>query len=161
MFKDAMSQVPAAVAIVMAEGGEFGAAGFTASSVCPFSASVPSLLVCVDHGTRSHRAIRAAERFTVNFLAEDQRDLAMLFATRGADKFDAPGVMRSAGGPPWVEGALASMTCVRHFDSDVEDHLILVGLVTEVRCKGMNPLIWFDRDFASPVRVGDHSPHEA
>ena len=115
------------VTTVTAESGE--PVGFTANSFTSVSLEPPLLLVCLAHTAASYRAFREAESFAVNVLAADQQETAMLFATRGADKFGPtdwhPGVL----GAPLIDGCLARFDCAMHQRVTAGDHDILMGRV--------------------------------
>ena len=52
------------------------------------------------------------DKFAVNILrAGDQKDIAMLFATKDADRFGNSEWHKSEFGLPIIEGALASLQC--------------------------------------------------
>ena len=103
--------------------------GFTANSFTSVSFDPPLLLVCLAHTAASYRAFREAASFAVNVLSAEQQATAMLFATRGADKFGAtdwhPGQM----GAPLIEGCLARFDCAMHQRVTAGDHDILMGRV--------------------------------
>jgi flavin reductase (DIM6/NTAB) family NADH-FMN oxidoreductase RutF len=88
--------------------------GFTANSFTSVSLEPPLLLVCLAHTAASYKMFCEAESFAVNVLSAEQQETAMLFATRGADKFGAtrwhPGEM----GAPLIEGCLARFDCAMH-----------------------------------------------
>ncbi|THV37607.1 flavin reductase family protein [Glycomyces buryatensis] len=149
-FKDMMARVPAAVAIVTAVvEGEL--VGLTATSVCSVSANPATLIVAIDHESRSVHAFRNADRVAVNFLSTGQEDLAELFATRGSDKFAAAEIEFRGALPPRVLGSVAVADCRRHMSHDVADHLLLFLQVESAETGRGAPLVWMDRGFAGVV----------
>src|SRR3569833_2384834 len=82
-FRHAFRQVPAPVAIVLVHGEHGGVVGITCTSATSLSADPPMLVFCVDDKTGVERAIRAAGRFSVNFLAADRAEWARAFSSRG------------------------------------------------------------------------------
>ncbi|HUS55237.1 MAG TPA: flavin reductase family protein [Thermohalobaculum sp.] len=103
--------------------------GFTANSFTSVSLEPPLLLVCLAHTAASYKVFCEAQSFAVNVLAADQQQTAMLFATRGADKFGEtswhPGLM----GAPLIEGCLARFDCAMHQRVAAGDHDIIMGRV--------------------------------
>ena len=103
--------------------------GFTANSFTSVSLDPPLLLVCLAHTAASYRAFRDAESFAVNVLAAEQQETAMLFATRGADKFGPTAWHPGEMGAPLIEGCLARFDCAMHQRVTAGDHDILMGRV--------------------------------
>lgn len=145
-FRDAMAQLSAHVTIVAAYAADGRPVGFTASAVCSLSLDPPLVLVCIDRRSGSHGALLAAERFSVNVLADEHEDLALRFATRGVDRF-AGREFDTGPGAPHLPGALTALVCRRHAIYPGGDHTILVGRVEQATtCRG-EPLLYFDRGF--------------
>jgi flavin reductase (DIM6/NTAB) family NADH-FMN oxidoreductase RutF len=142
-----MARIPAAVAVVttVVEGE---AVGLTATSVCSVSADPATLMVAIDHGSRSIRAFRNADRVAVSFLSSGQESLAEQFAIRGSDKFAAAGIEFREALPPRVLGCRALADCRRRMSHDVADHLLLFLEVERAETGGGAPLLWMDRRFA-------------
>ncbi|MFT3835143.1 MAG: flavin reductase family protein [Micropruina sp.] len=77
---------PAGVAVVtLQDGGR--AYGFTATSVISVSAEPPLFAFSVHKASSSWSALSRVRRVMINFLAEDQADVAARFATSGIDRF--------------------------------------------------------------------------
>ncbi len=151
LYRASLARVPLPVAVVTARGADGVPVGFTASSVCSLSVSPPSLLVCVDQATRSYGIMRECEEFTVDFLATEHRNLARLFATRGADKFSSPYVVTDEGGRPRIANAIVHLQCRAGHRFDGYDHLVVIGDVTEVAVSEGDPLLIADRAFTAPA----------
>jgi flavin reductase (DIM6/NTAB) family NADH-FMN oxidoreductase RutF len=114
-----------------AKRGDGEPVGFTANSFTSVSLDPPLLLVCLAHTAASYKVFCEVESFAVNVLAAEQQNTAMLFATRGADKFGAtkwhPGLM----GAPLIEGCLARFDCAMHQRVAAGDHDIIMGRVID------------------------------
>ncbi|MGG7565478.1 flavin reductase family protein [Rhodovulum sp. DZ06] len=140
MFREAMRRPANAVAVIAARDGA-RRAGLTATAVCSLSDAPPSLLVCVNRAGPALETIRAAGRFSVNYLTEAQVELAALFAGRagrfGAEKFDegawieGPDAAGEAGAP-MLSGALAAFDCVLEEVVEHATHAILIGHVARL-----------------------------
>jgi flavin reductase (DIM6/NTAB) family NADH-FMN oxidoreductase RutF/pimeloyl-ACP methyl ester carboxylesterase len=114
--------------------------GFTANSFTSVSLDPPLVLVCLAKTASSYPVFSNAAGFAVNVLAESQRDVSGLFASKAADKFDRVAWRRSAGGRPVIEGAAAWLDCVMHEVVDAGDHAILIGRVVAFGDGTDNPL---------------------
>ena len=117
--------------------------GFTANSFTSVSLDPPLLLVCLAKTAHSCTTFMEAEHFAVNVLAEHQKDISGLFASRAPDKFDhctwTPGI----GDVPLIDGALAQFACARERLVDAGDHIVLIGRVLDFATCDGDPLGYF------------------
>lgn len=146
-FRTAMSSIATPVTIVTTVDLEGRPAGFTASSFCSLSLDPPLLLICVDKAARCHAAFVGAPRFMVNVLAVGDEELAIRFATRGADKFGARDLTLGKHGLVAVPNAVTRLECALHAVLDGGDHSILVGRVEHATTTGGSPLLYWDHGF--------------
>ena len=110
-FRQAMSQFPSGVTIVTTRDGAT-ASGFTASAFSSLSLNPPLVLVCLQKDADCYEAFAHAKAMSVSILAVGQSEIAMRFATRGADKFGPGGLVDGEiTGNPLVEGATVQMEC--------------------------------------------------
>ncbi|MFT4216274.1 MAG: flavin reductase family protein [Micropruina sp.] len=105
---------PAGVAVITLHDGN-RAYGFTATSVISVSAEPPLFAFSVHAASSSWSALSRVRRVMINFLAEDQADVAARFATSGIDRFAAGGWHPLPTGEPvlagcagWIEGRVRS-----------------------------------------------------
>jgi flavin reductase (DIM6/NTAB) family NADH-FMN oxidoreductase RutF len=105
--------------------------GFTANSFTSVSLEPPLLLVCLAHTAASYKVFCESESFAVNVLAADQQQTAMLFATRGADKFGTTRWHSGLMGAPLIEGCLARFDCAMHQRVAAGDHDVIMGRVID------------------------------
>jgi len=122
--------------------------GFTASSFTSVSLSPPLVLVCLDVSADCYPAFAATNAMAINILAADQGDLAIRFATRGADKFAALPVQAGAStSSPLLDGATTHIECTMHARVPMGDHVILVGEVVGGERTDRDPILHFNRKF--------------
>jgi flavin reductase ActVB len=150
LYRASIARVPFPVAVVTAWTAEGDLVGFTASSVCSLSLAPPSLLISVDHTTRACDVLRKSEEFTVDFLATEHREVARLFATRGADKFSSPHLGTDEHGRPRITNAIVHMLCRVEHRIDSYDHLVITATVTAISDAQGDPLLIADRTFTAP-----------
>jgi flavin reductase (DIM6/NTAB) family NADH-FMN oxidoreductase RutF len=141
-FRDALAVYPTGVTIVTAI-GPAGPAGATANAVTSLSLDPPMMLACLDRGSRTLDAVRAAGRFGVNVLAARQEQLALRFAAKDPSerKWDGVGWSES-GGSPRLDEALMWVACELRDLIDGGDHLIVTGTVLEAESREGMPLIF-------------------
>jgi flavin reductase len=145
-FKVGMRQVVSSVAIVTSRVGAIRN-GLTATAVCSVSADPPTVLACVNRNASAEAIIAESGNFAINFLAEDQHNIARLFSKSKLDadqRFAEGSWLSMVTGAPILEGAVAS------FDCEVEErilsgsHHIYVGRVVAVTSTDQHVLLYRD-----------------
>lgn len=142
-LRQAFGSFATGVTIVTTRQSDGTPRGFTANSFTSVSLDPPLLLVCLGKSALSCDSFAAAEHFAVSILADDQRDVSGLFASKAPDKFDLSDWTSGPDNMPLIDGALASFTCARHQLVDAGDHLILIGKVQSHASRDGNPLGFF------------------
>lgn len=127
--------------------------GMTASSLASVSNDPPSLLVCLNAGSATRDAVRESRRFTVSVLADNQDEVAKVFArpNHTIDKFDQAHTSPGADGVHYVKDALANMECVLMNECAAGTHSILVGQIEGIRLADGEALAYFRGGFGSFV----------
>jgi flavin reductase (DIM6/NTAB) family NADH-FMN oxidoreductase RutF len=149
-FFDVMASFPSGVVIVTTIGTDGAPRGLTTTAVSSVSAHPPTILVCVDLGSRTLAALRARRRFLVNFVGQGRSQLCLRFASKADDKFDRVAWRLSDSGLPLLhEDVLAWAECSTVHDLEVGDHVILVarveagGVIAELE----SPLMYYRRSW--------------
>lgn len=123
--------------------------GFTANSFTSVSLDPPLLLVCLAKTAHSAETFANAPHFAVNILAEDQKAVSGLFASRAPDKFAQCAWTPGPAQMPLIDGALAQFTCANHQLVDAGDHLILIGRIEAFTTAEGQPLGYFRGNYFS------------
>ncbi|MCB2095037.1 MAG: CoA transferase [Rhodobacteraceae bacterium] len=123
--------------------------GFTANSFASVSLDPPLLLVCLAKSAHSCDTFMQSTHFAVNVLAEDQKGVSGLFASREADKFAQCAWTPGAEQMPLIDGALAHFVCSREKSVDAGDHIVLIGRVIDFVTVDANPLGYFKGNYFS------------
>lgn len=122
----------------------------TATSLTPVSLEPPLLLVCLDSLSATTEAVRMAGRFSISLLERRQEFLAERFAGRApmvaADWHEVPHRL-SAGGMPFIAGAVAWFECGLEQWHEAGDHVIAVAAVRQAEREAGEPLVHWDRGF--------------
>jgi flavin reductase (DIM6/NTAB) family NADH-FMN oxidoreductase RutF len=155
-FRAAMRHHAGGVAVVTVAGAD-GPMGFTVTSLTAASLHPPLLSFFVNHDSRSWPALKSADHVGVHLLGAAHRDLAALFARRGADRFAGP--TRWAWGPrdvPLLADATVRIVCARREIVPVGDHFLVVGEVIGVESTGPggDPLLYAHGEFGRWVPIG-------
>jgi 3-hydroxy-9,10-secoandrosta-1,3,5(10)-triene-9,17-dione monooxygenase reductase component len=141
-FRQALGSLPTGVTVVTATGPD-GPTGATANAVTSLSLDPPMMLACLDRGSRTLDAVRAAGHFGVNGLAAAQRELAQRFATKDPHPEKWRDVEWSeSSGMPRIAGSLLWVACELHDLIDGGDHLIVTGSVLEAEGTEGDPLVF-------------------
>ncbi|MBB5404976.1 flavin reductase [Paraburkholderia youngii] len=158
-FRDAMAGLGAAVNIITSD-GEAGLAGCTASAVCGVTDEPPTLLVCINRGSRNNAAFRSNGKLCVNVLSAEQQALAAHFATSALaidERFAAAQWGKLETGAPVLQDALASLDCEIESVTEVGTHTVFFCAVKATRTRGAgDALIYYGRRYH---RVGERSVH--
>lgn len=139
-FRQALGNYPTGVTVVTTTDSDGTPRGLTANSFTSVSLDPALVLVCLGKTTASHPVFMQAEHFAVNILAEDQRDISGLFASKAPDKFSQAAWQRGATGAPLIDGCVAWFDCTVHQRVDAGDHTILIGQVQDMGQRTARPL---------------------
>jgi flavin reductase (DIM6/NTAB) family NADH-FMN oxidoreductase RutF len=149
-FFDIMASFPSGVAVVTTRAPDGEPRGLTTTAVSSVSASPPTILVCVDLGSRTLEALRLRRRFVVNFLGHGRSALGLLFASKADDKFAHVTWEETASGLPLLrQDSLAWAECSTVHDFEVGDHVVLVARVEDggVQPELEPPLMYYRRSW--------------
>lgn len=149
-FFEVMASFPSGVAIVTTVSDDGTPRGLTTTAVCSVSADPPTILVCVDLGSRTLGALRATRGFVVNFMGEGRSELCLLFASKAEDKFARVTWRPSSAGLPVLhEDVLAWAECSTLHELEVGDHVVLVAGVDDggVHPELESPLMYYRRSW--------------
>ena len=147
-FRQVLGHFPTGVTVVTA-GTEGGPVGLCVGSFTSVSLHPPLVAFCAGYSSTSYPLIEAAGHFCVNILAEDQEEIARVFADKGDDKFSGigwrPSVVTRA---PVINDVLAWIDCRIDAIHEAGDHWIVVGRVLdlEIGHEG-GPLVFFRGGF--------------
>src|SRR5262249_19212948 len=134
--------------------GRRGGAPAARAGLCGGSSSAarrapPLVAFCAGDQSSSWPKIKAAGHYCVNILAEDQEEVARVFAGKADDKFAGIGWRPSvATGAPVIHDVLAWIDCTIDAVHEAGDHWIVVGRVLdlEIGHEG-GPLVFFRGGF--------------
>lgn len=128
-LRNAFGSFMTGVTIATALRADGAMAGFTANSFSSVSINPPLLLVCPGNFLSSYDTFANCTHFAVNILAEDQKDIANIFASYKGDRFAKVPHQLDLHGVPLIDGATAQFSCTRYQALPMGDHCILIGEV--------------------------------
>lgn len=144
-FRETLGRFTSGVTVVTTmHGGE--RRGMTANAFVSVSLTPPLILVSVDRNAGMHARLLETDRFGVNVLSSQQRDLSTHFAGRhSADQPDAglnvPWMDHE--GLPLIGGAVAQLVCSKVEAHAAGDHTLFLGQVEYSRYTDDDPLVYF------------------
>ncbi|MEX0304927.1 MAG: CoA transferase [Leisingera sp.] len=154
-LRNAFGAFPTGVTVVTTRQCDGTPRGFTANSFTSVSLDPPMLLICLAKTAHSCQVFTEAPRFAVNILAEDQKEISNLFASRSPSKFAESSWRTGSSDVPLLDNTLAWFECTRHRLVDAGDHLILIGTVSAFDAADGNPLGYHRGGYFS-LGVGDN-----
>lgn len=146
-FKAVFRHHPAGVAVITMAGAE-GPMGFTATSVSSVSADPAILVFSVAGGTSARNVIQQVDSVAINFLADDQREVADTFARRGIDRFAQVDWYALPTGEPILNGSAAWISGTIEQRLPVGDSLLVTVMASRAeRRDGVEPLLYVNRTY--------------
>lgn len=142
-FRSVMGSFPTGVTIITTNAEDGTDVGMTVNAITSVSLEPPQLLICLAKSRFTAQAIADCGSFAVNFLSNDQQEVAGLFATNSPEKFKHVEVERGMLGMPLITDSLARAECRVNRMIEAGDHTIFIGdVVTGAAVEGQ-PLIYF------------------
>jgi flavin reductase (DIM6/NTAB) family NADH-FMN oxidoreductase RutF len=135
--------------------------GMTATAVCSATADPPTVLVCVNRSTVTHKAISESGVFCVNVLRADDRELSRLFSGLGTGegRFRDGEWIELATGSPVLANALVSFDCRIANRLDHGTHTVFLGEVAQLQIgKRGKPLLYADGQYAKLASIAHGEP---
>ena len=139
-FRRALGAFVTGVTVVTTIQPDGSPRGFTANSFTSVSLDPPLVLVCIAKTASSYEVFSQTKHFAISVLAEDQKNVSGVFASKAADKFAQVAWCARTTGAPVMDGAAASFDCTTHDVVDAGDHIILIGRVVDFVHTSSSPL---------------------
>jgi len=142
-FRLCLGRFVTGVTVITALAPDGRPVGLTVNSFNSVSLEPPLVLWSIDRRGSFYAAFAQAERFAVNVLGADQKELSRQFAGTPEDRFDGVAVAPGIGGVPLLKGCIAWFECTTRHRYDGGDHLILVGAVDRFEQRPGQELLYF------------------
>ncbi len=143
-LRNALGRFATGVCIIstVAESGE--ALGMTANSFASVSLDPPLVLWSLQNNSEVFDVFSAPRHFAINVLASEHQEHSNRYAKKGDHLLDPAHYTPGKFGSPLINDALVSFECELHASHEGGDHLIIVGLVKDLRSReGGDPLLFF------------------
>ena len=139
-FRKALGAFVTGVTVVTTRQPDGSPRGFTANSFSSVSLDPPLILVCIGKSASSYPVFSETTHFGVSVLAEDQKPVSSVFASKAPDKFEQVAWHAGRTSSPIIDGAAAWFDCETHQAIDAGDHVILLGRVVDFSHTPASPL---------------------
>jgi flavin reductase ActVB len=143
-YRKVVSHFATGVTIVTTHNAQGQPYGLTVNAFTSVSLDPLLVLVCLSNHLSGLEAFEESNRFGVNLLAVDQKDLSNHFATPGTDRSQGPYVNGQTG-IPVLEGVIARLECDVTERYPGGDHTIMIGEVqrAEIVNAEKEPLLYY------------------
>jgi flavin reductase (DIM6/NTAB) family NADH-FMN oxidoreductase RutF len=140
-FKAALGSLAASVNVITLWDAGGRPLGMTATAFASVSVDPLLVLVCINRATRTYDQVSAGERFGVNILGTDAREISDYCGRPGGDKVLEAGWLAGAGlrgggasnsgawNSPALSGALAFLDCRVDQQVQAGTHAVIIGAV--------------------------------
>jgi flavin reductase (DIM6/NTAB) family NADH-FMN oxidoreductase RutF len=144
-FRQALGRFATGVCVITANPPGFGPFGLTVNSFASLSLAPPLVLWSLQKTSETMDAFHAATHYCVNVLEAGQQALSTRFARKSEHAMQEGEYVLGNTGLPVLPGTLAALECAIDARHDGGDHIILVGLVRELRvAPGGRPLLFYE-----------------
>ncbi len=158
MFRRVMGHFVTGVTVVSALEGE-RPWGITVNALSSVSLDPALVMIALDRRRKITPVVRAAGRYAVNILGEDQQALSDCFAgapvTPGREEFCGASWQPGETGLPLLEGAIASLECTVVQTHEAGDHDLFIGRVEAISNPEHHPmpLLYYRRQYLRVERA--------
>ncbi|WP_407676493.1 flavin reductase family protein [Perspicuibacillus lycopersici] len=121
--------------------------GLTVNSIASVSIDPLLILWSIDKSVSSYPEFMKTGHFAIHILAEDQRDICILFATKGIDRFKHCTWEFSNIPLPILTGTASVLQCRTYRTIEAGDHTIIIGEVLSIQNFDKEPLLYHRRIF--------------
>jgi flavin reductase (DIM6/NTAB) family NADH-FMN oxidoreductase RutF len=144
VLRSALGSFPTGVAIITTRGSVGEPVGLTCNSFNSVSLDPPLVSWGLRLASSNLEAFQLAPAFTINILADHQKDLSARFASRDpGDKFHGIAWREGLGGAPVIEGCVASFQCEKFAGHIAGDHMLFLGKVIHFENQGREDSLVF------------------
>lgn len=149
-FRNALGSFATGITVVTGSMPDGPLTGVTVSAFASLSLDPPLVLFCLGQQAQCRPAFAKGRPFAVNMLSELQKDLSIHFAAKNSDKFQGMRFTSGKNGAPLLPNCLAHLECQCTDVLDGGDHLIVIGLVTDLDyAQAGQPLLYYRGSYAT------------
>lgn len=153
-FRNVLGHFPTGVTVITAMGSA-GPVGLAVGSFSSVSLEPPMVMFCPGNQSSSWPGIQAAGVFCANVLADDQKNISAIFASKSQDKFADISWTTKVTGSPVLNAAQAWIDCEIVEAIEAGDHWIVLGRVLALEANtDKTPLLFYRGGYGSYRELG-------
>lgn len=144
LFRNAMGKFATGVTVITTEvDGEVH--GMTANAFMSVSLNPNLVVISIGEKASMLDKLRKSQRYAVNILSSEQKDLSMIFAGQIKERQDVS--FDRFAGLPVLKGAIAQIVC-EVVNIHIEgDHSLFIGKVLDLRIEEHEPLLYYNGQY--------------
>lgn len=144
-FRNALGKFATGICVVCGTTREGVAVGMTINSFASVSLNPALVLWSIKNNSISHRIFSQLERYSINVLAESQRDISNFYAKPGDHVMSVDHLGFSPEGIPCINDAIARFDCLHWRSYSAGDHDVIIAEVIGYRSETDRvPAIYFE-----------------
>ena len=122
--------------------------GFTVNSFASLSLNPPLMIFNIYKTETDYVEFLKNDKFAINFLSSDQKELSKLFASKESNKVEKARHQVSKNGNIILNGTLGYIELKVFQKIDIADHVLVIGEVEELLIdENKNPLIYYRSEY--------------
>jgi len=140
LFRDAMGKFATGITIVSIDyGGEI--LGMTVNAFMSVSLDPKLIAISIDEKASMYNKLQETKKFGVSILAEEQKDISMIFAKQKEKDREIPFIRLDD--IPVIKDSIATLSCHVKETTKAGDHMIFIAEVTGLTMSEKNPTLFF------------------
>lgn len=152
MFRNAMGKFATGVTVITTElDGEVH--GMTANAFMSVSLNPKLVVISIGEKAKMLNKINESKKFAVNILADEQKEVSMMFAGQIKEKRDIE--FDRLGDLPVIKDSLANISCKVYSQHVEGDHTLFIGEVTDIVLRDGEPLAFYEGKYREIAKLVD------
>ncbi len=149
-LRNVLGKFATGVCVITASGENIPPFGMTVNSFCSLSLSPPLVMWSIDKNSDCFGDFEKVDRYAVNILKEDQKDLSTRYSQKEAHALLEGDWITGQSGCPLLSNPLAFFECEIENRVEGGDHVILFGRVLNAKAEpDAKPLLFFSGRYAT------------
>ena len=122
--------------------------GFTVNSFASLSLNPPLMIFNIYKTETDYVEFLKKDKFAINFLSSDQKDISKLFASKETNKAEKVGHQISEKGNIIIDNTLGHIELKVFQKIDIADHVLVIGEVEDLLIdEDKNPLVYYRSEY--------------
>lgn len=152
MFRNAMGKFATGVTVITTElDGEVH--GMTANAFMSVSLNPKLVVISIGEKAKMLNKINESKKFAVNILADEQKEVSMMFAGQIKEKRDIE--FDRLGDLPVIKDSLANISCKVYSQHVEGDHTLFIGEVTDIVLRDGEALAFYEGKYREIAKLVD------